>query len=621
MKTSNSWQVALACTLLVVAASSVVLLNPATQKKNERPSDPVQIKQTENAFAVTNVRVFDGEKPIENTSVLIEQGKIAAIGKDIKIANDTPIYNGAGKTLLPGLIDSHTHTYGDAQKDALRFGVTTEMDMFTDWRMLAAAKKQRESFDRVEQADLWSAGTLATVPGGHGTEYGMKIPTLSTAAEASGFVKERVKEGSDYIKIVFDDGSAYGPNVKIKSLTPDVTQALIKWAHGNNKKALIHIASLQQAKTMADQGADGLVHSFIDRVTDTAFIEQAKKQGMFIIPTLSVTGSLAGADEGKKLDADAQLKEYLTVSQGNSLKASFPPQWQNPKVLENALTSVKLMHDAGIPLLAGTDAGNPSTTHGASIHGELTLLVKAGLSPIDALNAATALPAKIFGLNDRGRIAVGMRADLILINGDPTKNITATRHIEFIWKNGYRLERSKIGDATSNVVAIAPSGLVSDFEQEKISSRYGNGWHVTTDQQMNGASEARIKLVPNGALNSKAALEVSGQIKPGFAFPWAGVFFGPGAKVMQPVNYSKAKELVFWVKGDGRKYSVMMLSSISLAGAPPSQSFSTSNEWKEIRLPMVGFAGLELSSVSGFSFNATGSEGEFNFMIDNVAIR
>ena len=621
MKISSGFQMAMACSILVAAAGSAVLMNPATQKKSEKVSATAEIMQPENSFLVRNVRVFDGEKTLENTSVIVLKGKIASIGVDIKNPDDLPVYDGAGKTLMPGLIDSHTHTFGDAQKEALRFGVTTEMDMFTDWHMLADAKKQRESFSRTEQSDLWSAGTLATVPGGHGTEYGMKIPTLSTAAEAPGFVKDRVKEGSDYIKIVFDDGSAYGPSVKIKSLTPDVTGALIKSAHENNKKALIHIASFQQAQTMADQGADGLVHSFIDQVADAEFIEQAKKQGLFIIPTLSVTGSLAGADEGKKLAADAQLKDYLSVSQSTALKASFPPQWQNPKVLENALASVKLLHAAGIPLLAGTDAGNPSTTHGASIHGELSLLVKAGLSPSAALNAATALPAKIFALKDRGRIAVGMRADLILINGDPTRNIADTRNIEFIWKNGYRLERRKTGETASDIAAIAPTGLVSDFEQEKVSSRYGNGWHITTDQQMNGLSEAGIKLVPDGAKSSKGALEISGQIKPGFAFPWAGVFFGPGAKAMQPVNYSNAKELVFWVKDDGRTYSVMMLSNTVAVGAPPSQSFATSSEWREIRLPMAGFAGLELTSISGFSFNAIGSEGEFSFTIDNVEVR
>lgn len=617
MKISSSVQIVLACSVLVAAAAGVVLLNPAADKKAIEPSG---IQQTGNSYAITNVRVFDGEKTIEKTSVLIEQGKISAIGTDIGIPEKTPTYDGTGKTLMPGLIDSHTHTYGEAQKEALRFGVTTEMDMFTDWQLLGAAKKQRESLEQVDQADLWSAGTLATAPGGHGTEYGMKIPTLSSAQEAPAFVQERIKEGSDYIKIVFDDGSAYGPSVNIKTLTPEVTQALITSAHQQNKKALVHIASYSEAIQMIEQGADGLVHSFTNRIADTALIEQAKRHGTFIIATLSVSGSLAGAGEGKALAEDTALQSYLSKPQSTALKAAFPKQWQNPKVLENSLASAKLLHDAGIPILAGTDAGNPGTAHGASMHGELALLVKAGLSPVEALHTATALPAKTFNLNDRGRIAVGMRADMILVDGDPTKSIADTRKIEFIWKNGYRLERLKAGEAASEKAAIAAAGIISDFEQEKITSRYGNGWHITTDQQMNGVSEANMRLVPNGAKNSGGALEISGSIKAGFAFPWAGVFFAPGEKSMQPLNYANAKELVFWAKGDGRRYNVMTFSSTS-AGVPPSQSFVAGSEWKEIRLPLAGFEGLELSSVTGFSFNASAPEGEFKFMIDNVEIK
>jgi imidazolonepropionase-like amidohydrolase len=616
MKNSSSLQIIAAILILGLVAASAVLLNkPAS--KNDTKENP---KEISNTFAVTDVRIFDGEKTIEKTSVLVQDGKITALGNDIKIPKDIIVHKGEGKTLLPGLIDSHTHTYGDARKEALRFGVTTELDMFTDWRMLTDAKKQRERFAKTELADLWSAGTLATVPGGHGTEYGMQIPTLTKAEEANAFVQARAAEGSDYIKIVHDDGSAYGENVKIKSFTPEVTLALIQAAKTHNKKAIVHIASLEQAKLMAEQGADGLAHIFINEVTDTAFIEQARIKKLFIIPTLSVMASLAGADEGKKLAADAQLKEYLSTSQSNALKASFPPQWQNPKVLENALSSVKLLHAAGIPLLAGTDAGNPSTTHGASMHGELSLLVKAGLSPSEALNAATALPAKIFGLNDRGLIAVGMRADLILVNGDPTKNIAATRTIEFIWKNGYRLDRIKTSDIAKQPAALPSSSLVSDFEQDKISSRYGNGWNISTDTQMGGESLATMRLVGQGANNSRGALEVTGEIKAGFAFPWAGVFFTPGEKSTQAVNYENAKELVFWVKGDGRRYNVMTFSSTQ-AGVPPSQSFIAGPVWSEVRLPLDGFAGLELSQVTGFSFNASAPEGKFSFMIDHVEIR
>ena len=94
-----------------------------------------------------------------------------------------------------------------------------------------------------------------------------------------------------------------------------------------------------------------------------------------------------------------------------------------------------------MPILAGTDAPNPGTAHGASIHRELELLVRAGLSPLEALRAATSVPARAFALHDRGRIAPGLRADLVLVDGDPTRDILATRNIVAIWKLGRIVDR------------------------------------------------------------------------------------------------------------------------------------------------------------------------------------
>lgn len=96
---------------------------------------------------------------------------------------------------------------------------------------------------------------------------------------------------------------------------------------------------------------------------------------------------------------------------------------------------------AHVPILAGTDAPLPGTTYGASLHSELELLVREGLTPSQALAAATSLPAQSFRLNDRGRIRPGVRADLLLVEGDPTKNILATRNIVTVWKRGVRVHR------------------------------------------------------------------------------------------------------------------------------------------------------------------------------------
>jgi imidazolonepropionase-like amidohydrolase len=109
-----------------------------------------------------------------------------------------------------------------------------------------------------------------------------------------------------------------------------------------------------------------------------------------------------------------------------------------------APASITLLRERGVRLLAGTDAGTLGVAHGASLHQELALLVDAGLTPEQALTAATATPADVFGLLDRGRLAAGSLADIVLIDGDPTTDITATTRIVGIWRRGTRHLRSKI---------------------------------------------------------------------------------------------------------------------------------------------------------------------------------
>jgi imidazolonepropionase-like amidohydrolase len=112
--------------------------------------------------------------------------------------------------------------------------------------------------------------------------------------------------------------------------------------------------------------------------------------------------------------------------------------------LDDVLGSVKALHDAGVDLLTGTDVSFPETflggmAHGASVHHELQYLVQAGLTPLAALRSATATSARRFGLDDRGRIAVGKRADVLLVDGDPTSTISDTLNIRAVWRRGTRL--------------------------------------------------------------------------------------------------------------------------------------------------------------------------------------
>jgi hypothetical protein len=459
----------------------------------------------------------------------------------------------------------------------------------------------------------------------------MKVPTLAADGNAAGFVDARLAEGSDYIKLVVEDMSVYGAGKpggmpRWPTITAAQLQDGITAAHARSRKAVVHVARQADGEAAINAGADGLVHLFIDAPADASFVNAARKRGAFVVPTLSVLASLSGAGEGRRLGADTRLQPLLTDAQSASLKTDFPLPKPQSVHLANALKSVGTLHAAGVSILAGTDAGNPGTAHGASMHGELELLVRAGLTPTQALAAATSGPAKQFGLPDRGRIAAGQRADLLLVAGDPTRDITATRSIDTVWKNGYAIERGLAKSAVAAAASPAPvaaSGevLVSDFDGHAIDSRFGAGWLPTTDQMVGGASTVTHALAAGGVKGSKGVLRVTGEIKSGFSYPWAGVMFFPASQPMQPVDLSARRELVFQVRGDGRHYQAMLFSGPSMQGMPSTQGFIAGKEWQQVRLPLSGFNGADLAKLRAITFAATKPEGGFAFEIDNVELR
>ena len=566
-------------------------------------------------------RVFDGVKTIPQANVTVVGGRIAKIAPGCDAAQGADMVDGRGKTLLPGLIDAHVHSWGDARRDALRFGVTTELDQFTDWKTLAEARKQRVSLAKTDQADLWSAGTLVTAPGGHGTEYGMPIPTLTKPTDAQAFVDARIKEDSDWIKIVRDDGTSYSPTFHLPTLSADTVKATIVAAHARHRMAVIHIIKREDARQAIADGVDGLAHIFADQPADAAIVQLALRRKAFVIPTLAVTSTIAGDAHGERLRADPAIAPMLGVDQKTALGNGFPGA-KHPQFLVNALVSVRMLNAAGVPILAGTDAGNPGTTHGASLHEELALLVQAGLTPVQALHAATAAPAKTFGLSDRGRIAPGLRADLVLVDGDPTTNILTTRKIVGVWKNGYAVDRHVPVAVAAAAGAAAPADpLVSDFDGAKIESRYGFGWTPTTDQIAGGKSAAALQLGKGGAHGSHGSLAVAGEVKVGFAFPWAGAMYFPTPMPMQgTLDYGSRKQLVFWVKGDGRHYQAMLFTSAN-PRTPSMQGFVAGKDWTEVSLSLSGFTGADLSHVVGLAFCAGAPVGTFAFQVDDVRLR
>lgn len=568
------------------------------------------------SFVIRDARVFDGSRTLPRASVLVQDGRIAAVGADISVRAGVDIIDGSGRTLLPGLIDAHTHTFGDALERALVFGVTTELDMFTDHGQAARWRAEQKQSGAHRRADIFSAGTLVTAPKGHGTQFGMPIPTLTAAVDAPAFVDARIAEGSDYIKVVYEEGSAYG--LSMPSLDADTVKAAIAAAQKRGKLAVVHVGSHRAADTAVAAGANGLVHIFADASPSATFAASVRKAGMFVIPTLTVIESVSGTAGGAAVVKHPALAPFATPAERVALAGTFPQRPGSRVRLENGIAAVRALHAAGVPLLAGSDAPNPGTTHGASIHRELELLVSAGLSAPEALAAVTANAATAFALKDRGRIAPGLRADLVLVDGDPTVDITMTRAIVNVWKGGVRLDRQPAPTEAQTAQVIA-SGDVSDFESGEPKAAFGTGWQISTDTMMGGASEAKMQVAAPGAQGSKGALQVSGAIKAGSPYPWAGAMFFPASPPMTPANLSKFTELVFWTRGDGRDYQVMLFAT-RLGNIPAAQPFAAGSEWREVVIPLAAF-GVDGSDLRGILFSADAKPGPFAFAIDNVRLR
>ena len=352
------------------------------------------------ATTIVNAKVFDGTKSRDWTSVRFADGLITNCSAAPAAQEGDEVIDAGGGTVLPGLIDAHVHLVPGALEQSLTFGVTTVLDMFSQPDLVARAKEQAVS--RPDVADVRSSGIGATAPGGHPSLMYAPFPTLTAADQAERFVAERIAEGADYLKIISGAGGLW------PSLDSETIRSLVTAAHARGLLVVAHVSSTAGVEEVVSAGVDVVAHVPAAAELDKALVERMAAAGIVVGPTLATIENTLGERGGAAVAAE---------------------------------DNVRRLADAGVTLLAGTDAPNPGTVFGASLHRELELLVRCGISPARALAAATSEPARVFGLADRGRVAAGQRADLVLVSGNPLSDITATRAIERIWRAGAACDR------------------------------------------------------------------------------------------------------------------------------------------------------------------------------------
>lgn len=369
------------------------------------------------ASAITNVRLFDGLTSSEPTTIVIEGGVISSR----PVPDGAELVDGAGGTLLPGLIDTHVHVSDRGQLEAAsRWGVTTLLDMGAPRLSETAALR-----DCPGLPTLLTAGHPASGPGSMFIKtMGMPASSAVSAADDAGrFIDERVAEGSDYIKIIVEDPKFPGT----KPLRPETVAALVTSAHEAGLMTVAHIVSADTLRTAVFAGVDIVTHTSVTAGLGPDFQKELEERPVTLIPTLTMMDGVVHAIGGK-------LKFRLLSTVVPALRMKY----------EYAESTVAAFKRSGKVVLAGTDANDDphapfSPPHGESLHDELERLVGAGLTSYEALQGATSLAASTFGLADRGTLDPGRRADLVLCAGDPTSDITASRDIRGVWIAGERV--------------------------------------------------------------------------------------------------------------------------------------------------------------------------------------
>jgi len=354
-------------------------------------------------FVIKDVKLFDGEQLIEKTSVHVKDGRIYKIGTNL--ATNVPQIAGQGKMLLPAFTNAHVHVFSMlGLMQAAKAGVMNLFDMHGVEMAQSGLKRYNDS---TLFATLYSAGAAATAPEGHGTQFGFPSPTLTKPEEASAFVTERIQAGADYIKIIVEPWKA--------TLDRPTITALIQASHKQGRKAVVHISTLDDATFVLGEHADGLVHLWWDQKLSEATLRTlAQEEEFFVIPTL-----LTSIRALKNIRAANPTASYLTD--------------------DELLVEVKKLYDAGIPILVGTDPPNVGINYGDDLYEEMALLVRAGIPMLEVLKSATSVPMVQFGIAQKGMIKVGYSADMILVDGDVTKDLNVLKKSKQLFKAGKSL--------------------------------------------------------------------------------------------------------------------------------------------------------------------------------------
>lgn len=440
-------------------------------------SAPPQASAASGLLVIEGAQLWDGTgRPAIQDSVLIIEGgriKAAGPGNNISIPQGAKVISAKGKTVIPGLINAHGHVgmvkglkasrdnYSEENVRAqllqyARYGITTVQSLGTDFEPMFKLRGPAAANEPV-RATVFTAGRGFTGKGGYPAVLpgNAGIPReVDSVEEVKQQVQELAEQKVDMVKIWVDDH--WGHYQKIR---PELYRAIIEAAHQRNLRVMAHLFYLEDAKGLVRAGLDGMAHSVRDREIDDELLQLLKEKKPFAVATLvREESTFVYATPPAFLD-DPFFKRWVPSDVISALKdpaygqkvKSDPDFSRYPGQLTMAQRNLKKLFDAGVKIAFGSDSGPPARFQGFFEHRELELMVQAGLTAAQALQAATLNTAQALRIDrDFGSLEQGKRADFILVDGDPLKQILDVRKIVQVWIGGREvLDRSVPSEAAN----------------------------------------------------------------------------------------------------------------------------------------------------------------------------
>lgn len=529
-------------------------------------------------LAIVGAKVFDatGSEPYVAT-VVINDGVITSIDKKGRVPRKTKKIDATGLSLLPGFFDLHVHytprgepgTTPQISQAYVAAGVTSVYDFAEAPEAFAP---RREWLAGMPGPHVNFAARMSTT-NGHGADWSDTNTTkwVNTPFAATEAVKELLPYEPDVIK-VFTDGWRYGSGIDNTSMDEPTLTALVAEAHANNIKILTHTVTVERAAIAGRAGVDILAHSMLDADVDQETIDILKASGTAYAGTLAV---------------------YEADKPGRPAFAENTPAMESRRIrFATGLRNVKALHDNGVLIALGTDAGMPLTPHGRSTLHEMELMVEAGLSPTEALMAGTSNSAKAIDVIDqRGTIEVGKAADIVLIKGEPWTDISALYNTAYTFVGGELMFGEGAPEPVADTYMVSSkiaSPLIADFDGSDTERTNRDTLVVGDPDGGKERSWQVYEVIPevgqDGVLHLTASLSLREEAR-------AGVVLPLNRGNVQPADASAYDGLQFDIRGDGGDY---MLVATTTGGAW-SKSLVAGEEWSTVQVP---FDSLESPSES-----------------------